>query len=62
MEAARLMLVDRVATAAAGRREELLAEIPRALRKLGLLMLVLAVSVPVFLAGCLAVLTWWLLG
>jgi len=62
MEAARLMLVDRLATAAAGRGEELLAEIPGALRRLGLLMLVLAVSVPVFLAGCLAVLTWWLLG
>jgi hypothetical protein len=62
MEAARLMLVDRLATAAASRGEELLAEIPGALRKLGLLMLVLAVSIPVFLVGCLAVLSWWLLG
>jgi hypothetical protein len=56
------MLVDRLATAAAGRGEELLTEIPGALRKLGLLMVVLAVSVPVFLAGCLTVLGWWLLG
>jgi hypothetical protein len=38
-----------------------LAEIPAALRRLGLLMLVLAFSVPAFLAGCLAVLAWWLL-
>ena len=62
MEAARLMLVDRLATAAAGRGEELLAEIPGALRKLGLLLVVLAVTIPVFLAGCLAVLAWWLIG
>ena len=61
MEAARLMLVDRLGSAAATRGEELLAEIPAALRRLGLLMLVLAISVPVFLAGCLGVLAWWLL-
>ena len=61
MEAARLMLVDRLGSAAAARGEELLAEIPAALRRLGLLMLVLAISVPVFLAGCLGVLAWWLL-
>ena len=61
MEAARLMLVDRLGSAAASRGEELLAEIPAALRRLGLLMLVLAISVPVFLAGCLGVLAWWLL-
>jgi hypothetical protein len=40
----------------------LLAEIPGALRRIGLLMTVLAISVPVFLAGCLGVLAWWLLG
>jgi hypothetical protein len=62
MEAARLLLVDRLGSAAATRGEELLAEIPAALRRLGLLMLVLAISVPVFLAGCLGVLAWWLLG
>jgi hypothetical protein len=61
MEAARLMLVDRLGSAAASRGEELLAEIPAAVRRLGLLMLVLAFSVPVFLAGCLGVLAWWLL-
>jgi hypothetical protein len=61
MEAARLMLVDRLSSAAAARAEELLAEIPAAVRRLGLLLLVLAFSVPVFLAGCLSVLAWWLL-
>jgi hypothetical protein len=61
MEAARLMLVDRLGAAAASRGEELLAEIPGAVRRVGLLMLVLAFSVPVFLAGCLGVLAWWLL-
>jgi len=30
-------------------------------RRLGLLMLVLAFSLPLFLAGCLGVLAWWLL-
>jgi len=60
MEAARLMLVDRLGSAAATRGEELLAEIPGAVRRVGLLMMVLAFSVPLFLAGCLAVLAWWL--
>ena len=61
MEAARLMLVDRLGSAAASRGEELLAEIPAAVRRLGLLLLVLTFSVPVFLAGCLAVIAWRLL-
>jgi hypothetical protein len=61
MQAARLMLVDRLGAAAASRGEELLAEIPGAIRRVGLLMLVLAFAVPVFLAGCLTVLAWWLL-
>jgi len=61
MEAARVMVMDRLGAAAATRGEQLLAEIPAALRRLGMLMLVLAVSVPVFLFGCLAVLAWWLL-
>jgi len=61
MEAARVVVMDRLRTAAAVRGEELLAEIPGALRRLGLLMLVLAVSVPAFLAGSLGVLAWWLL-
>jgi hypothetical protein len=47
--------------AAASRGEELLAEIPAAVRRLALLMLVLAFAVPVFLASCLGVLAWWLL-
>jgi hypothetical protein len=61
METARLMLVDRLGSAAAARGEEMLAEIPAAVRRIGLLMVVLAFSVPVFLAGCLGVLAWWLL-
>jgi hypothetical protein len=61
MEAARLMLVDRLGSAAAARGEQLLAEIPGAVRRLGVLMLVLAFSVPVFLAACVGVLAWWLL-
>jgi hypothetical protein len=61
MEAARVMLVDRLGAAAAVRGEELLAEIPAAARRVGLLMLVLAFSIPVFLAACVGVLAWWLL-
>jgi hypothetical protein len=59
MEAARVVVMDRLRTAAAVRGEELLAEVPGAVRRVGLLMLVLAVSIPVFLAGCLGVLAWW---
>jgi hypothetical protein len=62
MEAARVVVMDRLRTAAAARGEELLAEVPGAVRRVGLLMLVLAISVPAFLAGCLGVLAWWLLG
>jgi len=61
MEAATVMVMDRLRSAAAVRGEELLAEIPGAVRRLGMLMVVLAVSVPVFVAGCLAVLAWWVL-
>ena len=60
MEAARVVVMDRLRTAAAVRGEELLAEVPGAVRRDGLLMLVLAVSIPAFLAGCLGVLAWWL--
>jgi hypothetical protein len=42
--------------------EELLAEVPSTLRRLRLLLVVLTVSVPVFLLGCLALLAWRLLG
>jgi hypothetical protein len=55
------MLGERLRHAAASRGEEALAEIPAVVRKAGLLLVVLAVSVPVFLAGCLAVLAWRLL-
>jgi hypothetical protein len=61
MEAARVMLIDRLGTAAAVRGEELLAEIPGAARRLSLLLLVLAFSIPAFLAACVGVLAWWLL-
>jgi hypothetical protein len=61
MEAAQVMVMDRLRSAAVVRGEELLAEVPSAVRRLAMLMLVLAVSVPVFLAGCLGVLAWWLL-
>ena len=61
MEAARLVVADRLRTAAVSRGEELLAKIPGAVRRVGTLMLVLAVSIPAFLAGCLGVVAWWLL-
>ena len=61
MGAARVMVMDRLRDAAVTRGEELLAEVPGAVRRVGMLMLVLAFSVPVFLAGCLAILAWWLL-
>jgi hypothetical protein len=61
MDAARVVVTDRLRAAAAVRGEELLAEVPGAVRRVGLLMVVLAFSVPAFLAGCLGVLAWWLL-
>jgi hypothetical protein len=61
MEAARVVVMDRLRTAAAVRGEELLAEVPGAVRRIGLLMLVLAFSIPAFFAGFLGVLAWWLL-
>lgn len=53
--------LDRLREAAVLRGEEVLAELPGALRRFALVLFVLAVSVPVFLAGSLAVLAWWLL-
>ena len=61
MEAVRVTLADRLRHAAAVRGEEMLAEVPGAVRRLGVLLLALAISVPLFLAGILAVLAWWLL-
>ena len=62
MEMSSIALSDRLRAAAAARGEELLAEVPSALRRLRLLFVVLAVSVPAFLAACVALLAWWLLG
>jgi hypothetical protein len=61
MSVARVVVMERLGEAAVVRGEQALAELPRAVRRLALLFLVLAVSVPVFLAGALAVLAWWLL-
>jgi hypothetical protein len=46
--------------AAAASANELFAEIPTTVRRLGLLFVALAISVPLFLAGCLTVLVWLL--
>ena len=61
MELVNVSLSDRLRAAAATRGEELLAEFPATLRRLGLLFAVLAVSVPAFLAACVGVLAWWLI-
>jgi len=61
MELATVSLSDRLRTAAATRGEEFLAEVPTTVRRLGLLFVVLAVSVPTFLACCVVVMAWWLL-
>jgi hypothetical protein len=55
-------LSERLRDAAATRGEQLLAELPATLRRLRLFLLVLSISVPLFLAGLLALLTWRLLG
>ena len=61
MESVSLTLGDRLRVAAAARGEEFLAEAPTAIKRLGMLFMALAISVPLFLAGCLAVLAWFLL-
>jgi hypothetical protein len=55
-------LTGRLREVAITKGEELLAEVPPTLRRLRLLLVVLTVSVPVFLLGCLALLAWRLLG
>ena len=62
MSETRMILTNRLATAAGARGEELLAEISGSARKIGLLMVVLAVSVPTFLGACFALIAWRLLG
>ena len=57
-----LTVSERLREAAAIRGEQLLAELPATLRRLRLLLLVLSVSVPAFLAGLLVLLAWRLLG
>jgi hypothetical protein len=57
-----IALTERLREAAAARGEQLLAELPATLRRLRLLLLVLSISVPLFLAGLLALLAWRLLG
>ncbi|MDP9333222.1 MAG: hypothetical protein M3Q30_07950 [Actinomycetota bacterium] len=49
-------LAQHARTVVAYHGEKILAEIPRALRRLGTLLLVLSVSVPVFFVGLLVVL------
>jgi hypothetical protein len=49
-------LIQHLRVIAGNQAEELLAEVPSALRRIKTLLLVLAVSIPVFLAGILAVL------
>ena len=54
-------LSERLREAAAVRGEQLLAELPATLRRLRLLLLVLSISVPMFLAALLALVAWRLL-
>jgi hypothetical protein len=61
MSGTQVIVADRLRAAAAVRGEELLAEIPGAVRRVGVLMVVLAISVPAFLVGCFGLLAWWLL-
>jgi hypothetical protein len=62
MQEMSLSLSDRLRGAAATRGDEVLAQIPGVLRRVRLAFLVLAISVPLFLAGCLTVLALYLLG
>ena len=57
-----LTLSERLREAAATRGEQILSELPATLRRLRLLLLVLSISVPAFLAALLALLAWRLLG
>jgi hypothetical protein len=57
-----MTLSERLRDAAATRGEQLLAELPATLRRVRLFQVVLSISVPLFLAGLLALLAWRLLG
>jgi hypothetical protein len=62
MQQSPLSVTDRLRAAAIARGEQFLAELPAALGRLRLFLLVLSISVPTFLAACLALLAWRLLG
>jgi hypothetical protein len=55
-------LTERLREVAIARGEQFLAELPATLRRLRLFLLVLSISVPVFLLGCLVLLAWRVLG
>jgi hypothetical protein len=57
-----MTLSERLREAAAARGDQILSELPATLRRVRLFLLVLSVSVPLFLAGLLALLAWRLLG
>jgi hypothetical protein len=61
MSLPQVLLADRLLSAATSRGEGVVAEVLGTVRRIRLLIVVLAVSVPAFLAGCLGVLAWWLL-
>jgi hypothetical protein len=60
MSISTLSLGERLRSAAASRGEEFLAELPATLRRVRLLLVVAAISVPAFLVACLASLAWLL--
>jgi hypothetical protein len=60
MSISTLSLGERLRSAAASRGEEFLAELPATLRRVRLLLVVAAISVPAFLVACLAGLAWLL--
>lgn len=62
MTVSTLTFGERLRSVAASRGEEFLAELPATLRRLRLLFLVLAISVPAFLVACLAGIAWLLFG
>jgi hypothetical protein len=53
---------ERFRAVAANRGEEFLAEFPATLRRLRMLFVVLAISVPAFLIACLVGLAWLAFG
>ena len=57
-----LTVTERLREAAITHSEQFLAEVPATLRRLRLFLLVVTVSVPAFLLGCLALLAWRVLG